>query len=121
MEHNEIVYYEEFLRKAMLSGNVDVLNELIADDLLFVNQFGQIISKEADIEVHRSGNLKVTQIDILDQKIRQLEKSAVTVTKVFVSGTFKTESVAGEFYYTRVWKYREGKWQVVSCHCSSVT
>lgn len=68
MNQAQIIACEERLRKAMLSSNVEVLNELIADDLLFVNQSGQIISKEADIEVHRSGNLKITKIDILEQK-----------------------------------------------------
>lgn len=121
MNRAQIIAYEERLREAMLSSNVEVLNELIADDLLFVNQSGQIISKEADIEVHHSGNLKVTKIDILDQKIRQMEKSAVTVTRVAISGTFGTESFAGDLWYTRVWEYRIGNWQVVSCHCSAVT
>lgn len=120
MNQAQIVACEERLRKAMLSSNVEVLNELLADDLLFVNQFGQIVSKEADIEVHLSGNLKVTQIDFLDQKIRQMEKSAVTVTRVAISGTYGTESIAGELYYTRIWEYRNGNWQVVSCHCSEV-
>lgn len=116
-----IIAYEERLRKAMLSSNVEVLNELIADDLLFVNQYGQIISKDVDIEVHRSGKLKVTKIDILDQKVRQMENSTVTVTKVAISGTFGTEIFAEELlYYTRIWEYRNGNWQVVSCHCSAV-
>jgi hypothetical protein len=54
----------------MLSSNVELLDELIADDLIFVNQFGQIFSKQMDIEAHRSGNLKITGIEVLDQRIR---------------------------------------------------
>ena len=65
----------------MLSSNVELLDELIADDLIFVNHLGQVLSKEMDIEAHRSGNLKMTGIDILDQRIRFLDRAAVTITQ----------------------------------------
>jgi hypothetical protein len=108
VDPTEIIACEELLRTAMLSSNVELLDELIADDLIFVNQFGQIFSKEADIEAHRSGNLKITGMDILDQRIRLLDKLAVTVTRVTLTGTFGTPFV-GEFYYTRVCQYRIGQ------------
>jgi hypothetical protein len=41
--------HEEMLRKAMLSSDLQTLDELIHDDLIFVNHFGQILTKEADI------------------------------------------------------------------------
>lgn len=120
MDETKIIACEERLRTAMLSSNVEVLDELIADDLIFVNHFGQILSKETDIEAHRSGNLKITRIDILDQRIKLLDMLAVTVTRVALTGTFGTP-FEGEFCYTRVWQYRIGKWQIASGHCSSVT
>ena len=121
MNQSEIINCEERLREAMLGSNVEILNELIADDLIFISHTGDIMSKDADIEVHRSGNLKITEIKIKDQRIREMEKSVVTVTRVTISNTFGTESVAGEFWFTRVWEYRSGNWQVVSGHCSAVT
>jgi len=39
MQENQIIEYEEKLRKAMLASDVEVLNELIHDDLIFVNHF----------------------------------------------------------------------------------
>jgi hypothetical protein len=59
MDETQIIQYEEMLRKAMLSSDVKVLGELIHDDLIFVNHFGQILTKGADIEAHRSGVLKL--------------------------------------------------------------
>ncbi|RRJ67268.1 nuclear transport factor 2 family protein [Paenibacillus oralis] len=120
MDKAQIIANEELLRTAMLSGNVELLDELIADDLIFVNQFGQTLSKESDIEAHRSGNLKLTQIDIVDQKIKLLDAVAVTITQVTIAGTFGTP-FQGDFCYTRVWQYRMGKWKIVSGHCSSIT
>ena len=82
MDETFIIACEERLRTAMLSSDVELLDELIADDLIFVNHLGQVLSKEMDIEAHRSGNLKMTGIDILDQRIRLLDRVAVTITRV---------------------------------------
>lgn len=120
MDETFIIACEERLRTAMLSSDVELLDELIADDLIFVNHLGQVLSKEMDIEAHRSGNLKMTGIDILDQRIRLLDRVAVTITRVNLSGIFGTP-FKGEFWYTRVWQNRIGSWQIVSGHCSSIT
>src|SRR3954470_9543958 len=77
--------HEEMLRKAMLSSDLKTLDELIHDNLIFVNHFGQILTKEADIEAYRSGVLNFTDIKILDQKVILLENSAVTVTVPFLT------------------------------------
>ena len=119
MDETKIIVCEEFLRTAMLSSDVEQLDELIADDLIFVTHFGQILSKETDIEAHRSGNLKFSRIEVLDQRIRLLDMLAVTITRVKLSGTFGTP-FEGDFCFTRVWQYRVGKWKIVSGHCSSV-
>jgi len=40
-----IVGYEERLRLAMLSGDVEEADKLFSDSLIFVNHLGQLISK----------------------------------------------------------------------------
>ncbi len=88
MEESLIIDYEERLREAMLIGDVNSLDNLINDNLIFVNHIGQILTKEADIEAHRSGVLTFTDIKILDQKVILLENSAVTVTRAALKGIF---------------------------------
>lgn len=39
----------------MLIRDIKIPDDLIDDNLIFVNHFGQILTKEADIEAHRSG------------------------------------------------------------------
>ena len=113
MEESLIIDYEERLREAMLIGDVNSLDNLINDNLIFVNHFGQILTKEADIEAHRSGVLNFTDIKILDQKVILLENSAVTVTRAALKGIF-------EMCYSRVWQMNGDKLTIVSGHCSSV-
>ena len=120
MEESLIIDYEERLREAMLIGDVNSLDNLINDNLIFVNHFGQILTKEADIEAHRSGVLNFTDIKILDQKVILLENSAVTVTRAALKGIFDIETIEDEMCYSRVWQMNGDKLTIVSVHCSLV-
>ena len=53
----------------MLIGDVNSLDNLINDNLIFVNHFGQILTKEADIEAHRSRILNFTDMKFLVQNV----------------------------------------------------
>jgi len=85
----------------------------------FVNHFGQLLTKEADIEAHRSGVLGFTEINVMDQRVKLLDCSAITVTRVSLKGTVGAEPIEGETCYTRVWQPIDGKLKIVSGHCSS--
>ncbi len=120
MNQARVIEYEEMLRSAMLSNNVELLEELLSDELIFVNHLGQWLSKEQDINAHRSKSLDIAGIEVLEQEIKLFQELAVTITKIAVNGALATgESIGGEYSYTRVWKDVEGKLKVVSCHCSS--
>lgn len=120
MNQARIIEYEEMLRSAILSNNIELLEELLSDELIFVNHLGQWLSKEEDINVHRSKSLDMAGMEVLEQEVKLFQELAVTVTKVALNGALATgESIGGEYSYTRVWKDVEGKLKVVSCHCSS--
>lgn len=120
MEQGLVIDHEERLREAMLIGDVNILDNLINDNLIFVNHFGQILSKEADIEAYRSGVLNFTEIHVLDQKVILLEDSAVTVTRAALKGRFGIELIEEEMCYSRVWQMIGDKLTIVTGHCSSV-
>ncbi len=119
MKETIIIENEEILRKAMLSSNLKTLDDLIDDDLIFVNHFGQILTKEADIEAHRSGLLNFTEIKVMDQRVKLLDTSAVTVTRVSLKGTFGADPIEDEMCYTRIWQNIGGKMKIITGHCSS--
>ncbi len=120
MNQARVIEYEEMLRSAMLSNNIELLEELLSDELIFVNHLGQWLSKEEDINVHRSKSLDIAGMEVLEQEIKLFQELAVTITKIALNGALATgESIGGEYSYTRVWKDVEGKLKVVSCHCSS--
>lgn len=57
--------YEEQLRLAMLNHDVPVLDALLADDLIFINHFGQRMGKADDLKAHRDKLFTLTSIDFV--------------------------------------------------------
>lgn len=119
MEKTLVIEHEEMLRQAMRTSHVEMLDELIHDDLIFVNHFGQILTKEADLEAHRSGALNFTDINVIDQRVKLLDRLAITVTRVSLKGTAGAEPIEDEMCYTRVWQTIDGKLKIISGHCST--
>lgn len=60
MENITIENLEEKLRHAMLTSDVAVLDELIADDLVWTMHTGKVVNKQFDLEAHRSGMFRFT-------------------------------------------------------------
>jgi ketosteroid isomerase-like protein len=117
----EIVACEQQLYKAQRYSDVPLLQGLLADELVFVGPSGDIVTKQMDLELHRSGGMTVTQLEAQSSEIRCLQDAAVAVTKVFLAGTFQGAPFAGDFRYTRVWQRTAQGWQVVAGHCSAIT
>jgi ketosteroid isomerase-like protein len=116
----EIIHELELkLKEAMMKSDVKVLDELIADDLIFTNHQGQILSKQDDLKIHQSGQQKLRRFDTTDVQMRVHDSGAIVTFKADLAGTFAHQEFAGSFRYTRVWMKRRGHWQVVALHCSA--
>lgn len=59
----------------------------------FVNHLGQILTKKADLEVHRSVALNFTAITIMEQRVKLLDPSTITVTRVSLNGNAGADSI----------------------------
>src|ERR1035438_5322886 len=73
---------EERLWRAQLSADVETLDDLIADDLLFTGLSGSLETKAADLQQHQSGALKITKLDPLEFRVRVIPGGAITSVKM---------------------------------------
>jgi ketosteroid isomerase-like protein len=122
MENTSIATLEEKLQYAMLSSDVAVLDELIADDLVWTMHTGQVVNKQDDLEAHRSGIFKFTKLDISDRKIHPYGDDCVVVTlKAEIAGILNGQAFAEPYRFTRVWVQRQNRWQIVAGHVSQMT
>jgi hypothetical protein len=109
---SEIRAVEERLWKAQLSADVEVLDDLIADDLLFTGLTGSLETKAADLQQHRSGALKITKLDPLDFHVRVIPGGAITSVKMDAAAVVAGKLTSATLRYTRVWISEGGRWQI---------
>lgn len=117
IKETTIEMLEESLRQAMLNSDVAVLDELIADDLIFTLPTGLVIDKQTDLEAHRSEIQKYHQIGIDDRQIHHYGDWAVVTLKAKIAA----KVFSGTYRFTRVWAKRQNRWQIVAGHASQVT
>jgi ketosteroid isomerase-like protein len=117
---DQVEAMEKQLRGAMLASDVKTLDALLADDLVFTDQTGNRLTKPDDLAAHNSGRLRITQIDISDQRVRPAGAFAIVTLVAHVGGSFDGQRFSGKFAYTRVWESVAGRWHVAAAHCSAV-
>ena len=111
---NEILKLEEKMVDAIVSGNVGVLDQLLHDELVFVNHLGMIISKKDDLAPHISGDLKIAAIEISDQQIRHFGDTVVVSISKKIKGSYLKQEFESLLKFTRVWKLFNQQWKVIA-------
>lgn len=109
----QIRQQEEALRLAMLASDVEALDLLIADDLIFVGPSGEVFHKQDDLALHRSGRQKLTLAEWESVEVTVQGRSAVTTVAAQLSGTFDGAAFSGRFRYCRFWTKTDTGWQVL--------
>jgi hypothetical protein len=117
----QIIELEERLRQAMLHSDVVELDALIAPELLFTNHLGQIFSKQEDLDAHRSGKFKFTEITPSDRQIQLNDGFAVVSVLMHILGSFEGIPVEQNIRFTRVWAISSsGSIQIIAGHTSEI-
>lgn len=101
---DQIIELEQKLYQAMMAGNVDVLEQLLHDDLLFVIPSGEVITKEKDLQTYRDGELKVQEIIPNIETVSLINDVAVVVVLLQLKGSYKAQPFDATFRYIRFWK-----------------
>ncbi|WP_080380747.1 nuclear transport factor 2 family protein [Burkholderia pseudomallei] len=112
--------YESALRDAMLTNNVDVLDKLLDDDLVFTAPNGQVLSKDDDLSAHRAKLLRLDRLDINEIRAHAIGEMILTTTKARLVGYFGAVAIGGTFAYTRLWRQSGARWRVVAGHAAEI-
>jgi ketosteroid isomerase-like protein len=117
----QIINIEEQLRQAMLASDVNVLNELLAPDIIITNHLGALLAKQDDIAAHQSGLIKIDELTPSDRQIKVYGDTAIVSVRMQLSGSYNNSPANGDFRFTRVWAVSaRGTWHIVAAHIGMV-
>jgi ketosteroid isomerase-like protein len=118
-----IVAGEAQLRAAQLAADVEALDRLLADDLLFTGPDGQLGTKRQDLEAHGSGAVRFRLHEPEELRVRRVGPDvAIAALRTRLAVEVAGMLVRGTYRYTRVWaRGPDGDWRVVGGHVSAVS
>src|SRR5690348_11963504 len=112
---DEIRAVEQQLQQAMINNDIRALEQLIHDDLIFIDVEGNVQGKRNDIESHASGAVIQTAVEFVEAPVMQLHgETAVVAVKAYVKVQLQGNPVEALCRYLRVWLFQDNRWQILS-------
>jgi len=111
---NEIDALENILVNAMLNRNIETLDRLLHQDLMFVDHFSNLRTKQDDLDFHQHPHLILKTITVLDRLITMFGDTAVVVSSKDVTGTHQGFDMELRIKFTRIWKKFDNTWQIIA-------
>jgi ketosteroid isomerase-like protein len=110
----DIIDCENRLLDAIRNGDINTLDELLHESLIFNIPTGQTITKEMDIENYRSGIMSVYDISTTDQTIKTVDNISTIVVTIHLKAKYADQIIDGKFRYLRVWKLFNNSWKIIA-------
>ncbi len=114
LSKDSIIKIEQEILNAMQDCNVQKLDELLYDELLFNIPNGQTITKSVDLETYRSGNMLLSEISSSEQEINLIGDTAIVSVIIEMKGSYFDYSLDGKYKILRVWKLFKNQLKVIA-------
>ena len=118
-ESAELSRLESVWNDAYTHGNVEPLEQLLADDLIVTMTDMAMLNKKQSIGLLRSGHLKFPRYETSDIRIRVYNDAAIVTGRLQRTRTVNGNNVDDDWRFTKVYIRRSGRWQVVAWHAST--
>jgi ketosteroid isomerase-like protein len=105
----------EKYRAAFLRRDIPTLEKIWADDYVFVNAFGEVLTKAQRLANLKSGATTLESINEEEKPtVRVYQNSAVATSRVTLKGQYSGQAVSGQYRSTLVWVKGLNGWQLVA-------
>ena len=112
----------EKYRTALLQRDIPTLEKIWADDYVFVNASGKVLTKAQRLANVKSG---ATTLDSINEEenitVRVYQNSAVATSRVTIKGKYGGQPTKGQYRSMHVWVRGPAGWQLVSNQLTAMT
>lgn len=113
----DIIEIENKLLEGIKTSNIEFLDKILHNDLLFIAPNGQVITKEMDMASHRAGEMVVEEVTPTTEDIKIMDDTAVVIVVYDTKGKMLGNPIQGQFRYIRIWKLFENGLKVIGGSC----
>jgi hypothetical protein len=105
---------EQVRADALLKADTTAISRLTADDFVEISRLGTLRTKADNLRDIASGNLKLLTVQYDSTSVRVYGDVAVLRAIANNTGMFHGVPFAGRVWYTRVFVWKDGRWQAVT-------
>ena len=106
---------------ALIQGDTQALNRLLADDFIMIEVLGgSEITRSTLLAVLESGQLKFEAIDTADASVRVYPGVAVVNGRTKMSGQYEEASFTVVSRYTHVYTWQQEQWRLVAAQGTQI-
>lgn len=116
--HEVVLQLERARWDAVLSGDLDRLHELLADELTYTHADGRVDSKTSYLAGLAGGAVRYTSVDRDDAHVAAVGTTVVVSGPMLVGVEVENQPVRSRLQYTAVWARVDGRWRFASWHSS---
>ena len=119
-DEKEIANRVEMLRKALLTPDKTILEELAADQLSYGHSTGLIEDKAAFVDDLIKGKTVFTSIDLLDQTIKIAGDAAIVRHRMIAGLNNNNTPSKVDIIILMVWQKQNGEWKLLARQAAKV-
>lgn len=99
---------------ALVGGDTAALGRIYGDEFTYTSTGGEVLNKAQQIELLRSGALKIESGSSEGVEVRRYGDTALVLGYFKAKGQFKGQAFDSTERYISVWVKRGGRWQLVA-------
>lgn len=119
-EETKVLETVETLRKAMIDPNKTVLEKIIHQDLSYGHSGGNIETKAMFIEALVSGNSDFKTIDLTEQTVKVVGKTAIVRHKLFAETANKGVPSTAKLNILLIFEKVKGNWVLLARQAAKI-
>lgn len=118
---NAIAKLEDQMRLATLKGDATWWDEYLSDYCTDTDFQGKVNNKAGIVAMHRSPDLSYDTMNLSDRSVHVFNGDTVIVTgKVTIEGTYRRQSLSGDYQFTRVWTKSGLDWRLAASQATKI-